>query len=230
MKTWNTYVILLGIAITSISCDKVEDCCVTAGELQSVENVFSDPRVGATSYYVAFESEVAYTDGRWFITKEMYLPDTLEIKVIALNNGIYTLSEQYTSGSQSVDQPPFPGMTDSVRYFDMIPTAKGWRFLPHDDTDQIESILLGYGGKYELPTDSGSVSLFAESVSITTQGRRFENLSLSYDYAPMAYDGSGRHWYYTRQLGILRFGYIGAMIPKGSGWDLISQSEDAPVR
>jgi len=213
------------LALLYTGCDTYDDCCHPLKEIRGEDNVFSRPRVGKTSYYISFQSKLLFNDQRWYFSEEEYVNDTLEIKVVDLNRGVYTLSEQYTPGSKSYPEIQADTSRGAIQYFTLEPTADGWIVGPVAGKPELQSFLFGYQTGFELPTDGDQINLLPERVTLTTMGRRYEDLNLSYNYAPMTYDGAGLHWYHSKDAGIVRVGFMGAMIPQGNGWDFLDKDD-----
>lgn len=219
---WYKFLMMGLLALTFSSCEQLEDCCTPIQKVSETENIFSSPRLGKITQFVAFKSDILYKDSRWHIVEEEYVEDTISVAIINLHQGVYTCADFYTPGSKTYAEIKANPDRDSVGYFTFEPTANGWKIGPLPGEYYLQSFLFGYSEGFELPSDS-SVSALPETVHVTALGKRIENLTLSYDYSPMAYDGAGLQWYHSKDAGIVRVGFIGAMLPIGSGWDILAE-------
>ena len=204
-----------------VACDEIEGIqpVFTEQEEGNPKNIFASPVVGMINYYTHFSSDIAYDKDRYLHSNIQYNGDTLMLEVIEKTDTGYLVRESYTPGSATpskvMDPNGFPPIT-----FMVSPTAKGWEISAGESR-----LFLSYNKTFTLPEDDkeefDTIRTYPESVELDILGKTFSNLSLSYNYGPMAYDGHGHQWFITDQNELPRIAFVSAMIPLGEGWDWI---------
>jgi len=190
-------------------------------------NIFATGEVGHTSFFIRFDSDISFSQGHWEHDNLAYTRDTLEVTIVSKAGNTLTVAERYTPGSETFlkaqDTPNIPVESS----FRVTPTDKGWIIEPLAGEKQAISLLFGFFQAFELPKqtkgDFEHIEQWKEKFDLKILGNSFTSVSLSYNYGPMAYDGAGLQWFYTDAKELVRIGFIGAMIPQGSGWDWLPQ-------
>ena len=229
--------LLIGLFFLCSGCEELGIQPVDSGRddtgtvvLGDAVNVFENPAVGDFSYFVRFESDTEFDqdDRLWAHAGISYLNDTLLIEVVEKQGDRYLFKESYTKGSETYIKSLDTNTPQIVEgSFWVTPTTEGWVIESTTETNEILSLLFGFSKGIELPkSEVGAfedISLFPGLFELDITGVPFINVALSYNYGPMAYDGPGLQWYYTRDKKMIRIAFIGSWFPKGNGWDWIPE-------
>ena len=181
------------------------------------KNVFIDPKPGHKSLFIRFKGDI----GRPFyeIDNFQYIPDTLEVEVMGTTTLGYLMEERYTKGSQIMQEIRDRGRSDSVFTYQLIQKPDGWDVLPNPDSTGGRSKLL----HPEIPVSKGVDPTNGQKLTLTIGNHVYDELTLAFDYSPMAYDGPGYHLFYSMEHGLIRRVGLGSWIPKSSGWDYLNE-------
>lgn len=225
--------LFLGILFICVSCEELRINPEEPGEEGTLvqgnaTNVFENPAVGNFSYFVKFESDTEYDQAErlWTHSNITYVKDTLLIEVVEKNGDRFLVKESYTKGSETYLSAQDPNTPDFVEgSFWVSPTQEGWTIESANGSGELLSALFGFSTGIDLPRSKmgefENISLFPAVFELDILGVPFYNVALSYNYGPMAYDGEGLQWYYTRDRKMVRIAFIGSWFPKGVGWDWV---------
>ena len=180
----------------------------------TAENVFIDPTVGNKSLYIRYTGDTG--NPRHEIDNFTYLPDTLEVEVMATTTVGYLMQERYTKGSQIMQEIRNQGRSDSVFAYQLIKNPNGWEVLANPNSANGRSLLLAP----QIPVRAGGNDPTNGQLQRLTIGNQtYDQLKLAYDYSHMAVDGPGYHLFYSMDEGVIRMTRLGSWFPISSGWD-----------
>lgn len=195
---------------------------------------FEAMAVGQKSHYIALLGYDYYSTKDTFV----YTDDTLQLEIIAQDNNGYLIEEtfQYV-GDVS---PWFEFEKDSIRRYYVKIRNDTLQFTPVG-SPYLESHIFTYQTSQSgLPLadfSSPKIDIHGWKTSLdycecrrtgytedyTLFGEHYDRLNILIANAPMAVDGNGDTYVYSRNKGIVRFSTYSWWFQNGYGWDLLPQ-------
>ena len=185
---------------------------------------FSAPAVGQQSRYLLFEGESRYEKE---VPKLTYLNDTLTVRIVGEEDGVFTLEEFLSSDPESRNIYQIWIAEDSLNLglgkegnidFYLFSGCCVPFKLPLIDQTAFAAELNGWDASV-LGCDTSPCIGYLEGHE--QLGFRYERLNIYRNYGPLAYDGLGYYFLYSEEYGIVRATKVSAWMGTPFGIDLI---------
>lgn len=195
---------------------------------------FDRPAVGQVSKYIGLAGEDYYSAS---YDQYEYSDDTLHLEIIAKDNNGYKVAESLhyvgdvhawlDSEKDSTYQYYIQVTNDTLRVIPIGPAYLRSRIFGYHISQEgillkkIESPkveILGWktGFNYCECRQQGYTENY------TLFGKTYDRLNVIVENSPMAWDGSGETYVFSKSFGIVRFSTYGWWTQSGYGWDLLS--------
>lgn len=209
----NRFYIVFSLAFILAACESEGPTINNANA--RTENIFATLKVGSSSTYIAFRGDQTLTP--WDINNISYSADTLSVSILEEKSNGYVVEERIHEGSEN-----FQALADrfggAVRQYLVQKKGDGWEVSDLDGRETITSVALGTGVPFSNEDENNS------NLSISIQGKSYEQLNASLYTSGMAFDALGEFAIYASDAGLLRIGTIGTWIPGVNGWDYVEKA------